>query len=133
MNWPMDSFPAALIEKPCFSLFCISDFQRSYTVEKREEAKRRRKLKLRLLVYLPKGNSLLQKAPGISSAAGTALVSCKASSRNSQGLGLRHRPLLRQISLWGKESGQHRWSSQVSTLSFKSACFRASTRCSKQE
>lgn len=132
MNWPMDSFsPAqALIEKPCFSLFCISDFQRSYTLEKCDEAKRRRKLKLKLLVYLPKGNSLLQKAPAISSAAGTALVSCKASSRNSQGLGLHHRPLLRQISLWGKESGQRRWSSQVATLSFKSACSRASTRCS---
>ena len=131
MNWPMDSFsPAqALIEKPCFSLFCISDFQRSYTLEKCDEAKRR-KLKLKLLVYLPKGNSLLQKAPAISSAAGTALVSCKASIRNSQGLGLHHRPLLRQISLWGKESGQRRWSSQVATLSFKSACSRASTRCS---
>ena len=131
MNWPMDSFsPAqALIEKPCFSLFCISDFQRSYTLEKCDEAKRR-KLKLKLLVYLPKGNNLLQKAPAISSAAGTALVSCKASSRNSQGLGLHHRPLLRQISLWGKESGQRRWSSQVATLSFKSACSRASTRCS---
>ena len=51
MNWPMDSFsPAqALIEKPCFSLFCISDFQRSYTLEKCDEAKRRRKLKLKLL------------------------------------------------------------------------------------
>lgn len=123
--WIPSPTTQALIEKPCFSLLCTSDFQRSYNLEKCDETNRRRKLKLKLLVCLPKGNSLLQKAPGLSSAAGTALVCCKASSRTSQGLGLHHRPLLRQISLWGKESGQRRWSSQVSILSFKSAFFQS--------
>ena len=44
--WIPSPTAQALIEKPCFSLRCISDFQRSYNLEKCDETNRRGKLNL---------------------------------------------------------------------------------------